>query len=207
MGYCIGMMKKYRTILQLFSAAGLFCLCGCGPSAPEGASPTERNALVIRMFRSMEKGDTVSAAAQAAKVRALDPGNAYFSWIIEVQECNQLIAQAQKSLDAGDFADAEAQLQEARNRYPLQPLVTAELKKVRQLRQLQAAVRTYCAAKDVAGRERALKVLTRQAELVRDPLLNARCAVLRKELDQEIARELAARKAAAAKTAEPVRKP
>ncbi len=201
-------MKNHCTILHLFFSAGLLCLCGCGPSAPEGTSPADRNALVIRMFRSMGKGDAASASAQAAKVRALDPGNAYFSWIVEVQECNQLIANAQKELDAGRLAEAESILQEARKRYPLQPFVVAELKKVRQLRYLQAAIMTYRAAKDLAGKERALKVVCRQAEQVRDPELNALCADLRKQLNQEIAREIAARKQSAEKkTAEPVRKP
>lgn len=200
------MMKKYYTSLMIFAAAGTLFLCGCGPSTPEGTPPAERNALVIRMFRSMEKGDAPSAAAQAAKVRTMDPGNAYLSWIIEVQECNQAIAQAQKALDAGRLAEAEEILFGAGRRYPLQSSLTMELKKVRQLRQLQAAVKMYCAARDTAGREYALKVVSRQAEQLRDPVLVAQCNVLRKQLEAEVS---AARKAAApaAEPAEQVRKP
>ena len=203
------MMKKYYANLLIFSAAGMLFLCGCGPSAPEGTSPAERNALVIRMFRSMEKGDAPSAAAQAAKVRAMDPGNAYFSWIIEVQECNQAIAQAQIALNAGRLAEAEEILFGVSRRYPLQPSVTAELKKIRQIRQLQAAVKTYCAARDAAGREYALKVVTRQAEQLRDPVLVARCTALRKQLEAEVAAARAVKKApeSPAAPATQIRKP
>ena len=195
-GYCIGMMKKYYANLLIFAAAGMMFLCGCGPSAPEGTPPAERNALVIRMFHSMEKGDALSAAAQAAKVRAMDPGNAYFSWIIEVQECNQAIARAQTALDAGRLAEAEEILFGASRRYPLQPSVATELKKVRQLRQLQAAVKMYCAARDAAGREYALKTVSRQAEQLRDPVLVAQCNALRKQLEAEVAADRAAQKTA-----------
>ena len=190
------MMKSNMSIFLMFSAAFAVLLCGCGPSAPEGVSPAERNALVIRMFRSMEKGDSVSAAAQAAKVRAYDSGNAHFSWIIEVQECNQLMAKAQTAMDAGHLAEAEDILQDARRRYPLQPFVAEELKKVRQFRHFLAAVKTYCAAKNLADRERALKVVSRQAESLRDPALNAQISRLQKDLAKEIAAELAARQKA-----------
>lgn len=208
-GYCIGMMKKYYANLLIFAAAGMMFLCGCGPSAPEGTPPAERNALVIRMFHSMEKGDALSAAAQAAKVRAMDPGNAYFSWIIEVQECNQAIARAQTALDAGRLAEAEEILFGASRRYPLQPSVATELKKVRQLRQLQAAVKMYCAARDAAGREYALKTVSRQAEQLRDPVLVAQCNALRKQLEAEVAADRAAQKTAEppALPVEQVRKP
>ena len=208
-GYCIGMMKKYDANLLIFAAAGMLFLCGCGPSTPEGTPPAERNALVIRMFRSMEKGDASSAAAQAAKVRTMDPGNAYFSWIIEVQECNQAIARAQTALDAGRPAEAEEILFGAVRRYPLQPSVTAELKKVRRLRQLQAALKTYCAARDAAAREYALKVVARQAEQLRDPVLVAQCNALRKKLEADVAAARAVQKTAEApaKPAEQVRKP
>lgn len=195
------MMKKYTMILQLFSAAGLLMLCGCGPSAPEGVPPKDRNALVIRMFRSMEKKDAVSAAAQAAKVRTLDPGNAYFSWIIEVQECNQAMAEAQKAFDAGRFEDASNILEDARKRYPMQPVLATELKKIRQYQQFHRTVRLYSGAKDLAAREQALKMVTLQAAQLRDAALNQQCMDLRKQLDQEIARSL--KKAPAS----PVRKP
>ena len=197
------MMKKKTIILQLFFSAGMALLCGCGGSAPAGTPPAERNALVIRMFRSMEKGDAASAAAQTAKVRAYDPGNAYFGWIIEVQECNQLIASAQTSLDAGNLKEAETILQEARRRYPLQPSLAVELKKVRQLAELRHAVHAYRAARDFAARDQALKVVSRQAEQLRDPALSAKCARMRKSLDAEIARMLKNQSAGK----EPARKP
>jgi hypothetical protein len=60
----------------------------------------------------------------------------------------------------------------------------------------------YCAARDAAGREYALKVVSRQAEQLRDPVLAAQCNALRKQLEAEVA---AAR--AAQKTAEPPAKP
>lgn len=199
------MMKKNTMILQLFFAAGMMFLCGCGGSAPEGTPPAERNALVLRMFHSMAKGDAVSAAAQTAKVRAYDPGNAYFSAIIEVQECNQLMASAQTALDKGDFAKAEDILEEARKRYPLQPLVAIELNRLRQLKQLRAAAAVFRSAGSVAERERALKEVRRQAELVRDPALTALCTQLQKQLDREITQMLSARKQAASPA--PARKP
>ena len=150
----------------------------------------------IEVFLASVKLGSVSAAAQAAKVRAYDSGNAHFGWIIEVQECNQLMAKAQTAMDAGRLAEAEDILQDARRRYPLQPFVAEELKKVRQFRHFLAAVKTYCAAKNLADRERALKVVSRQAESLRDPALNAQISRLQKDLAKEIAAELAARQKA-----------
>ena len=182
-GYCNAKMKKISSILKFFCAVGLLAAAGCGDrGVPRGASPTERNRLLIRLFTSMEKHDPVSAAAQAAKVRALDPGNSYFAWIIERQECNQAVQAAQRALDANDLAKAEELLLEARRRHPLNHAVAEDLQKVRDLVALRQAVRAFRAAAAPADREQALKTIAPLAERLQDRAFMATVAEQRKRL-------------------------
>ena len=176
------MKKKTDILLKFLCAAGLLAAAGCGDNAPRGASPTERNRLLIRLFASMAKGDPASAAAQAEKVRALDPGNAYFSWIVERQECNQAVLAAQRALDARDPAKAEALLSEARKRHPLNPALNEELRKLQDMIALRQAVRAFRAAGTPADREQALKTISPLAERLRDHALTAAVAERRKRL-------------------------
>ena len=177
----MGKMKKIPTILKI-SAAGLLAAAGCGDPAPRDASPVERNRLVIRLFASMEKGDPASAAAQAAKIRALDPGNSYFAWIIAQQECNRAVTAAQQALTAGDLERAEAHLAEAQRRYPLHHTLAEDLRKVRDMIALRQAFRDFRTGKSLSERELAMKTLTRIAERMHDPALSQAVAGLRKEL-------------------------
>jgi len=175
-------MKKIPVILKLFSVVGLLAASGCGDNAPRGASPTERNRLLIRLFTSMEKRDPVSAAAQAEKVRTLDPGNSYFAWIIEQQECNQATMAAQRALNANDLAKAEELLSAARKRHPLNHAVAEDLQKVRDLIVLREAVRAFRAAGTSADREQPLKTIFPLAEKLQDRALAAAAAEQRKRL-------------------------
>ena len=175
-------MKNHPNILKIVCAAGLLAAAGCGDPGPREASPTERNRLVIRLFSSMEKGDPVSAAAQAAKVRALDPGNAYFAWIIEQQNCNRAVKEAQQALHAGREEEAEALLAESQRLYPMHHTVAQDLQRLRMLIALRRNVRTYRAAKTLAAREQALKDIALQAEKLRDPGLSLTVAELRRKL-------------------------
>ena len=181
-GYCNAKMKKIPAILKIFCAAGLLAAAGCGDNAPRGASPTERNRLLIRLFTSMEKRDPASAAAQAAKVRTLDPGNSYFAWIIEQQECNRAALDAQRALDADDLEKAGELLSAARKRHPLNHAAAEDLQKVRDLVALRQAVRAFRAAGTPADREQALKIIFPLAEKLRDPALSAAVAEERKRL-------------------------
>ena len=182
-GYCNAKMKKISSILKFFCAVGLLAAAGCGDrGVPRGASPTERNRLLIRLFTSMEKHDPVSAAAQAAKVRALDPGNSYFAWIIEQQECNHAAQAAQRALDANELEKAEELLTAARKRHPLNHAVAEDLQKVRDLIALRQAVRAFRAAGTPADREQALKTISPLAEKLQDSALTAFAAEQRKRL-------------------------
>ena len=176
------MKKKTIILLKILCAAGLFAAGGCEDRTPKGASPVERNRLLIRLFASMDKNDPASAAAQAAKVRALDPGNAYFAWIIEQQECNQAILAAQKALNADQPEKAEEVLTAARKRHPMNHALAEDLQKVRDMIALRRAIREFRAAKSPAERESSLRIISQLAEKMRDPALAADAAAQWKRL-------------------------
>ncbi len=187
-------MNRYGKIIFAALLPALFASGGCGDRKNTvEESPVERNQLVIRMFQSMIKPDPVSAAAQAAKLRALDPGNAYFTWIIEQQECNRAVQMAQKALNDLRPADAVEILQAVRKRYPLHHELDAQLQLAIRLHALQQAVRLYCDAGLPAEKERHLKVVSAHAEALRNHHFSA-AVIAQEKLLQRAASPAAQRK-------------
>ena len=181
----------------IFSICCLLLLCGCGRKNRKETPPTERNRLVIRMFHSMNKGESAAAAEQAQKLRALDPGNAYLATIVDTQRGNALIREAQARLDAGQPEEAMTLLEEGRKTMPLHSGLGREILRLQQLATLQTAVKAYVNAVGLAGRSAALTELERVASRIDHPELVTELKRQRAALTAEIAAEVKRREAAA----------
>lgn len=193
------MLKK---LLAPLLAAAVVLLAGCGKEAPE-AAPGERNQLLIRLFNSLDRGDYAAAMEQAAKLRTLDPGNAYLSKIVETQRANRCIQSAQERFDAGRIDEAIAILVEGEKQMPLDNNLPEALETVRRIDRIEQAFRAYAAAADLNIAGKALETL----ELETKDFASAKLAAAVKRQRDAYNRRLAEAAALQKHRAEPPKMP
>ena len=117
------------SVLLLISAAHLG---GCKEAAPP--IPEERAKLVARFFQSIQNKDVKAAMRQGVKLRSLDKYNENIIRLVEIQQCNAYINEAQKAVNSGDINKAVAVLRQGVTQYPDNVTLRELLPRVRQLR-------------------------------------------------------------------------
>lgn len=123
-------MKTLR--LPVLTGILTLLIAGCSDEPPP--LPTGRAELVIRFFKSVENNDVNSAMRQGIKLRSLDKHNENIVRLVEIQQCNAYINEAQKAVNAGDINKAVAVLRQGVSRYPDNVTLRELLPRVRQLR-------------------------------------------------------------------------
>ena len=122
--------KRISAIVAAACLLGL--LAGCGKAYP--APPSARNALILRFFRSMARGDAAAASEQGEKLRAMDVRNEYIVKLITVQQSNTYLQRAQGEINAGHIDRALKILDEGVKTYPANRDLALQRGRVRQLR-------------------------------------------------------------------------
>jgi len=91
--------------------------CGCKKTeAPD--PPTAYNRLLIGMFKSLDKNQHLTAAEKIAKLKPLDPENAFLNKLEESETSNHYINLAQTELNQGKLTEAIKIIRQAREKYP-----------------------------------------------------------------------------------------
>ena len=117
----------------------VFCLCGCGEEAPP--PPTEKAELVTRFFTSISNNDVNSAMRQGVKLRSLDKHNESIIRLVEIQQCNAYIEEAQKKLNSGNIDGAISVLRKGVQLNPENVALREMLPRVRQLKNAKKLIR------------------------------------------------------------------
>lgn len=124
-------MRKIFTIVALaaLSIGGIGC-----SRRPHSAPPTERLALTIRFFRSVQSGDSAAAARQGRKLYMLDTRQDYILHLVSVQESNEAVGEARKLLLKGRINEALPIVSRAIRQYPDNRTLVSTYPKLVQLR-------------------------------------------------------------------------
>lgn len=130
-------MKRFRKHLVIVGFALL--LAGCGRSSSFEEPPRERHELVMRFFESMRGNRPREAVRQAENLLKLDVGNRYLKELIYIQSYNAVILEAQKALNEGRFAEADAALVRGANEISVNRSLLNERRKIQKLRSLKTA--------------------------------------------------------------------
>lgn len=123
-------MKTFR--LPVLTGILTLLFAGCSDEPPP--LPTGRAELVIRFFQSVKNNDVNSAMRQGIKLRSLDKHNENIVRLVEIQQCNAYINEAQKAVNSGDINKAVAVLRQGVTQYPDNVTLRELLPRVRQLR-------------------------------------------------------------------------
>lgn len=179
--------RRFRLPLLLLALA--VALYGCGRKTAETV-PSGRNQLIIRIFQSLERDDFAAAAEQAAKLKALDPGNEYLGRIIDTQRANRFVRSAQELFDAGEYQEALQTLEQGLRQLPLDNNLKDSLEQLQRIVALESAFRSHTAAGSLAVRRRTLEKLEAEAESFRSVPLNSAIVSQRELLDRLHAEEV-----------------
>ena len=106
-------MMKYWLLLALLF---LLALPGCRREAP--VPPVERNDLTIRFFRSLRNKEGDSAALQGQKLYAMEKRNYFLLRLIEIQQANRCVRNAQRHLNEGRLDLALREIEAGLRRFP-----------------------------------------------------------------------------------------
>ncbi len=131
-------MKLRFALTFTLICAVVFCGCRKHPELPRS-----RNDLVLRFLHSLKNNDAASAMEQGHKLLAMDSSNSFIIKIIEVQECNQAVLNAQQKINASDVQGALDILRECERKYPENntlPQLYAQVKQLRHAERLLGAM-------------------------------------------------------------------
>lgn len=120
---------KYLALLTLLC---ILAVPGCRREAV--VPPTERNDLTIRFFRSLRNNEGEAAALQGQKLLAMEKRNYFLQKLIEIQQANKCIRNAQRHLNAGQLESAIKEIQEGLRRFPGNRELLKNLEQLRKLR-------------------------------------------------------------------------
>ena len=122
------MMKYWLFPAFLF----LFALSGCRREVP--VPPVERNDLTIRFFRSLRNNEGDAAALQGQKLYAMEKRNYFLLRLIEIQQANKCVRNAQRHLNAGQLELAVKEIEAGLRRFPENRELFKNLDTLRKLR-------------------------------------------------------------------------
>lgn len=137
----------------LFLLSLLF-FCGCAKEHPE--IPAERNELVLRFLDSLRRRDVKSAIEQGEKIYILDRQNFFMRKLIEIQQANIYLAEAQKALNRNDAEKALQILDRGLKKYPSNRELTRHADVVRKIRHAGVYFAAMCNAPNPAAMNSAL---------------------------------------------------
>lgn len=121
-------MKHWSLLALLF----LLAVPGCRREVP--APPMERNDLTIRFFRSLRNNEGTAAAMQGQKLYSMEKRNYFLLKLIEIQQANQCVRNAQRHLNAGQLESAIKEVETGLRRFPENRELFKNLETLRKLR-------------------------------------------------------------------------
>lgn len=126
-------------------------LTWCGCSKPHQEPPTERLALTVRFFRSIASRDSAAAVRQGRKLYALAPDQDYILRLINVQESNDAVDNAQKLIRQGRINEALPIVAAAVKQYPHNRMLVSSYPKIIQLRNAEKLLAAMERAKSASA--------------------------------------------------------
>lgn len=148
--------------------------------------------MVNRFLRSMETGDSVSAASQGKKLLAMDSQNSYIEKLVAIQQSNSYVERIQKEVNVGNVTQALTFVEDGLRLYPTNRILLSLRGQLRQLTQAKIFIDNMRSAESSSAMSAALTAAMIGLSSNHTPKLESYFKQYRQQIADVVAKEQAA---------------